>query len=54
MITAESFAANLVLIPAIALGAVCGILLLKRLPQARFVVIVKVLTLCSAIKLLLF
>lgn len=54
MITGASFTANLVLVPAIALGAVCGILLLKRLPQARFVVIVKVLTLCSAVKLLFF
>jgi hypothetical protein len=53
MITQESFTANLMLIPAIALGAICGIFLLKRLPQARFVIIVKVLTLCSAVKLLL-
>ena len=53
MITPESFTANLMLIPAIALGAICGIFLLKRLPQARFVIIVKVLTLCSALKLLL-
>ena len=54
MITVASLAANLVLVPAIAVGAVCGILLLRRIPQRGFVVIVKVLTLCSATKLLLF
>ena len=54
MITTASLAANLALVPAIAVGAICGIFLLKRIPQARFTIIVKVLTLCSALKLLLF
>jgi uncharacterized protein len=53
-ITAESFMTDLALLPAVLIGATCGVLILKRIPQTWFVIIVKVLTLAAAVKLLLF
>jgi len=54
MITTGTLAADLVLLPAIAAGALTGVFLLKRIPQTRFVVLVRVLTLLAAVKLLAF
>jgi len=54
MITAGTLAADLVLLPALAAGALTGVFLLKRIPQTRFVMIVRVLTLLAAVKLLAF
>ena len=53
-ITAESFLTNLALLPAVLFGAICGVAILKRIPQKWFVITVKVLTLAAAVKLLLF
>ena len=53
MITGASFRAGLVLLPAIAAGAVLGAFLLRRIPQRAFVLVIRVLTLCAALKLLL-
>ncbi len=54
MITATTLTANAILLPAIAVGAVVGILLLKRIPRKGFTVVVRVLTLAAAVKLLFF
>ncbi|MFH1731847.1 MAG: sulfite exporter TauE/SafE family protein [Planctomycetota bacterium] len=54
MITTGTLAADLVLLPAIAAGALAGVFLLKRIPQTRFVMIVRILTLLAAVKLLAF
>jgi hypothetical protein len=53
MMTLETLKLNLVLLPAIMFGAVLGILLLHRIPQKRFAVIVQVLAAAAAIKLLI-
>lgn len=52
LMTAESVKLNLMMIPAIAVGAVVGIVFLKRIPQKVFNSIVQVLAVAGAIKLL--
>jgi uncharacterized membrane protein YfcA len=52
MMTAESVKLNLIMLPAIALGAVVGILLLKRIPQKLFTTVVQLLAVAAALKLL--
>jgi uncharacterized membrane protein YfcA len=52
MMTAESVKLNLIMLPAIALGAVAGILLLKRIPQKLFTTVVQLLAAAAALKLL--
>jgi uncharacterized membrane protein YfcA len=50
--TAESVKLNLMMLPFIAIGAVAGIFLLKRIPQKTFNAIVQILAAAAAIKLL--
>jgi hypothetical protein len=52
LMTAESVKLNLMVLPFIAIGAVAGIFLLKRIPQKAFNIIVQVLAAAAAIKLL--
>jgi uncharacterized membrane protein YfcA len=52
LMTAESVKLNLMMLPFIAIGAVVGIFLLKRIPQKAFNVIVQILAAAAAIKLL--
>jgi uncharacterized membrane protein YfcA len=52
LMTAESVKLNLMMLPFIAVGAVAGILLLKRIPQKAFNVVVQILAAAAAIKLL--
>ncbi|HUT46977.1 MAG TPA: sulfite exporter TauE/SafE family protein [Sedimentisphaerales bacterium] len=52
LMTAESVKLNLMMLPFIAIGAVAGIFLLKRIPQKAFNVIVQILAAAAAIKLL--
>lgn len=53
LMTAESVKLNLMMLPFIAIGAVAGIFLLKRIPQKAFNLIVQILAAAAAIKLLL-
>jgi uncharacterized membrane protein YfcA len=43
---------NLMMLPFIALGAVAGIVLLKRIPQKAFTAVIQILAAAAAIKLL--
>ena len=52
LMTAESVKLNLMMIPAIAVGAVVGIVFLRRIPQKAFNTIVQVLAVAGALKLL--
>ena len=52
LMTAESVKLNLMLLPFIAIGAVAGIFLLKRIPQKAFNAVVQILAAAAAIKLL--
>lgn len=52
LITAESVKLNLMMLPFIAIGAVTGIFLLKRIPQKAFNAVVQILAAAAAIKLL--
>jgi uncharacterized membrane protein YfcA len=52
LMTAETVKLNLMLLPFIAIGAVAGIFLLKRIPQRIFNAIVQILAAAAAIKLL--
>jgi uncharacterized protein len=52
LINSVSLELNLTLFPGIALGAVLGILVLKKIPEKAFNIIVQVLTVAAAIKLL--
>lgn len=52
LMTAESVKLNLMMIPAIGVGAVVGIVFLKRIPQKAFNAVVQVLAVAGAIKLL--
>jgi hypothetical protein len=52
LMTAESIKLNLMMLPFIAIGAVAGIFLLKRIPQKAFNAVVQVLAAAAAIKLL--
>ncbi|MHC4518429.1 MAG: sulfite exporter TauE/SafE family protein [Planctomycetota bacterium] len=53
LMTAESVKLNLMMVPAIAMGAVVGIVFLKRIPQKVFNTVVQVLAVAGAVKLLL-
>ncbi len=52
LITTESLKINLVSAPAIAIGAVAGIFLLKRIPQKLFQILARVMAALSSLKLL--
>ena len=52
LMTVESLKLNLMMLPFIAIGAVAGILLLKRIPQKAFNAIVQILAVAAAVKLL--
>jgi len=52
LMTAESVKLNLMMLPFIAIGAIAGIFLLKRIPQKAFNAIVQILAAAAAIKLL--
>ncbi len=52
MMTTESLKLNLMMLPAIALGAVLGVLFLKRIPQKAFDAAMQILAAAAAIKLL--
>ncbi len=52
LVTAESVKLNLMMLPFIAAGALLGILLLKRIPQKAFTVIVQILAAAAAVRLL--
>lgn len=52
LMTAESVKLNLMMLPFIAIGAVAGIFLLKRIPQKVFNAAVQILAAAAAIKLL--
>ena len=52
MMTAQSIRLNLMLLPLIALGALAGMFLLKRIGQKVFDAVVQVLALAAAVKLL--
>jgi uncharacterized membrane protein YfcA len=52
LMTAETVKLNLIMLPFIAAGAIAGILVLKRIPQKAFKVVVQVLAAAAAIKLL--
>jgi len=52
LMTAESLKLDLLMLPFIAAGAITGILVLKRIPQKAFNIIVRVLAAAAAIKLL--
>ena len=53
LMTVESLKLNLMMLPFITIGAVLGILVLKKIPQKAFNIIVQVLAAAAAIKLLL-
>lgn len=50
--TVDSIKFNLMLLPAIAVGAIVGILVLRKLPQKVFVNVIQVLAAASAVKLI--
>ncbi|MFI4912550.1 MAG: sulfite exporter TauE/SafE family protein [Sedimentisphaeraceae bacterium JB056] len=52
LITAASLKVNLMAAPAIAIGAIAGILLLKHIPQKLFRIVARVMAALSALKLL--
>jgi len=52
LMTAESVKLNLMMLPCIAIGAVAGIFLLKRIPQKVFNAAVQILAAAAAIKLI--
>ena len=52
LMNAESIKLNLIMIPAIAAGAVVGVFFLKRIPQKVFNAVVQVLAVAAAIKLM--
>jgi len=52
LITAESLKFNLWLLPAVALGGVLGVLLLRRIPERAFQAAVQILAVAGAVKLL--
>jgi len=51
-ITLASFLTNLALLPAVVVGALCGVFVLRRIPQRGFAVSVKILAGIAALKLL--
>lgn len=53
LITRQSLQLNLTLLPVIALGALAGILIAKRIPERAFAIIVQTLAAVAAVKLLI-
>lgn len=53
LINNQSLLLNLKVVPAIVIGAITGIYLLKKIPQRLFEAIIKVLTVIAAIKLIM-
>ena len=54
LMTVESIKLNLMMLPFIAIGAVLGIIMLKRIPRKAFTVVIQILAATAAVKLLLF
>jgi len=52
LMTLETIKLNLMMVPFIAVGAVLGIFLLKRVPQKAFTVMVQILAVVAAVKLI--
>ena len=52
LVSVESVKLNLIMLPFIAAGALLGILVLKRIPQKAFTLIVQILAAAAAVKLL--
>jgi uncharacterized membrane protein YfcA len=52
LMSVESVKLNLMMLPFIAVGAVLGILVLKRIPQKAFNAVVQILAAAAAVKLL--
>jgi uncharacterized membrane protein YfcA len=52
LMTPESVKLNLMMLPAIAVGAVVGVFFLKRIPQKAFNAVVQILAAAAAVKLL--
>lgn len=52
LMTAESVKLNLMMLPFIAIGAGAGILILRRIPQKAFKIVVQILAVGAAVKLL--
>ncbi len=52
LVTAESVKLNLMMLPFIGVGALLGILVLKRIPQKAFTMIVQILAAVAAVRLL--
>jgi uncharacterized membrane protein YfcA len=50
-ITMASVKVDIIMIPVIAIGAFLGIIILKKLPQKQFNLIIQILALAAAIKL---
>jgi uncharacterized membrane protein YfcA len=53
LMTLESIKLNLMMLPLIALGALIGILVLKRIKQKWFRIVVQILAAAAAIKLII-
>lgn len=53
LITAESLKINLICAPVIAIGAIAGIFVLKKMPQKYFQIFARVMTALSSLKLIL-
>jgi hypothetical protein len=54
LMTAESLRLDLLMLPFIAAGAVVGILVLNRIPQKAFNIMVQILAAAAAVKLLFY
>jgi uncharacterized membrane protein YfcA len=52
LMTGQSLLLDLIMLPLIAVGAITGILLLKKIPQKMFEVLIQILAAAAAIKLL--
>ncbi len=52
LITADSLKVNLISAPAVAIGAIAGIFLLKRMPQKLFQILARIMAALSSLKLL--
>jgi uncharacterized membrane protein YfcA len=53
LISAESLKLDLMMLPFIAVGSAAGVLVLKRIPQKAFTIVVQILAAAAAVKLLL-
>lgn len=52
LINAGSMRLNFIILPAVAVGAIAGIIIMKKIPEKAFNIIVQVLTVAAALKLL--